>query len=147
MAEAKTPKQLLVFPSKNLFFNINNREHVDQHHQGLEDCFRKVLQNALLLSDNSLHLFLQIHLNSEDTEACVSGQTKYSMEEAIHKFALMNRQFPEEGEEGKRDTDVEYDSESSSSGLEHSSDYSSSHGCKRSTALQESREGILGLPP
>lgn len=60
------------------------------------------------------------------------------MEEAIHKFALMNRRFPEEEEEGKKDADVEYDSESSSSGLGHSSDDSSSHGCKTSPALQES---------
>ena len=69
-----------------------------------------VLQNALLLSDSSLHLFLQSHLNSEDIEACVSGQTKYSVEEAIHKFALMNRRFPEE-EEGKKENDIDYDSE------------------------------------
>lgn len=125
---------------------MNNRQHVDQRRQGLEDFLRKVLQNALLLSDSSLHLFLQSHLNSEDIEACVSGQTKYSVEEAIHKFALMNRRFPEEDEEGKKDNDVDYDSESSSSGLGHSSDDSSSHGCKTSPALQESWEGILGLP-
>lgn len=124
---------------------MNNRQHVDQRRQGLEDFLRKVLQNALLLSDSSLHLFLQSHLNSEDIEACVSGQTKYSVEDAIHKFALMNRRFPEEDEEGKKDTDVEYDSESSSSGLGHSSDDSS--GCKPSPALQESWEGIPGLPP
>lgn len=71
----------------------------------------RVLQNALLLSDSSLHLFLQSHLNSEDIEACVSGQTKYSVEEAIHKFALMNRRFPEEEEEGKKENDIDYDSE------------------------------------
>lgn len=71
----------------------------------------RVLQNALLLSDSSLHLFLQSHLNSEDIEACVSGQTKYSVEEAIHKFALMNRRFPEEDEEGKKENDIDYDSE------------------------------------
>ena len=70
----------------------------------------RVLQNALLRSDSSLHLFLQSHLNSEDIEACVSGQTKYSVEEAIHKFALMNRRFPEE-EEGKKENDIDYDSE------------------------------------
>ncbi|EPY87710.1 sorting nexin-10-like isoform 2 [Camelus ferus] len=98
----------------------------------------RVLQNALLLSDSSLHLFLQSHLNSEDIEACVSGQTKYSVEEAIHKFALMNRRFPAEEEEGKKENDVDYDSESSSSGFGHSSDDSSSHGCKMSPALQES---------
>lgn len=71
----------------------------------------RVLQNALLLSDSRLHLFLQSHLNSEDIEACVSGQTKYSVEEAIHKFALMNRRFPEEDEEGKKENDIDYDSE------------------------------------
>lgn len=120
---------------------MNNRQHVDQRRQGLEDFLRKVLQNALLLSDSSLHLFLQSHLNSEDIEACVSGQTKYSVEEAIHKFALMNRRFPEEEEEeeeGKKDNDVDYDSESSSSGLGLSSDDSSSQGRKPSAALQES---------
>ncbi|XP_043319292.1 sorting nexin-10 [Cervus elaphus] len=129
--------QLPELPSKNLFFNMNNRQHVDQRRQGLEDFLRKVLQNALLLSDSSLHLFLQSHLNSEDIEACVSGQTKYSVEEAIHKFALMNRRFPEEEEEGKKENDIDYDSESSSSGFGHSSDESSSHGCKMSTAPQE----------
>lgn len=117
---------------------MNNRQHVDQRRQGLEDFLRKVLQNALLLSDSSLHLFLQSHLNSEDIEACVSGQTKYSVEEAIQKFALMNRRFPEEDEEGKKENDVDYDSESSSSGLGHSSDDCSSHGSKISTAPQES---------
>lgn len=117
---------------------MNNRQHVDQRRQGLEDFLRKVLQNALLLSDSRLHLFLQSHLNSEDIEACVSGQTKYSVEEAIHKFALMNRRFPEEDEEGKKENDIDYDSESSSSGFGHSSDDSSSHGCKMSPAPQES---------
>lgn len=71
----------------------------------------RVLQNALLLSDSSLHLFLQSHLTSEDIEACVSGQTKYSVEEAIHRFALMNRRFPEEDEKDKRDHEADYDSE------------------------------------
>uniref|UniRef100_A0A8C0S220 Sorting nexin 10 n=1 Tax=Canis lupus familiaris TaxID=9615 RepID=A0A8C0S220_CANLF len=130
--------QLPELPSKNLFFNMNNRQHVDQRRQGLEDFLRKVLQNALLLSDSCLHLFLQSHLNSEDIEACVSGQTKYSVEDAIHKFALMNRRFPEEDEEGKKENDIDYDSESSSSGFGHSSDDSSSHGCTMSTAPQES---------
>ncbi|XP_029781888.1 sorting nexin-10 isoform X1 [Suricata suricatta] len=130
--------QLPELPAKNLFFNMNNRQHVDQRRQGLEDFLRKVLQNALLLSDSCLHLFLQSHLNSEDIEACVSGQTKYTVEDAIHKFALMNRRFPEEDEEGKKENDIDYDSESSSSGLGHSSDDSSSHGCKMSTAPQES---------
>uniref|UniRef100_A0A2K5P0W9 Sorting nexin 10 n=1 Tax=Cercocebus atys TaxID=9531 RepID=A0A2K5P0W9_CERAT len=130
--------QLPELPSKTLFFNMNNRQHVISVATVWEDFLRKVLQNALLLSDSSLHLFLQSHLNSEDIEACVSGQTKYSVEEAIHKFALMNRRFPEEDEEGKKENDIDYDSESSSSGLGHSSDDSSSHGCKVNTAPQES---------
>ncbi|XP_040820998.1 sorting nexin-10 isoform X2 [Ochotona curzoniae] len=130
--------QVPELPSKNLFFNMNNRQHVDQRRQGLEDFLRKVLQNALLLSDSSLHLFLQSHLTSEDIEACVSGQTKYSVEEAIHRFALMNRRFPEEDEKDKRDHEADYDSESSSSGLGHSSDDSSAQGCKGSTDGQES---------
>ncbi|XP_074051631.1 sorting nexin-10 isoform X2 [Macrotis lagotis] len=113
--------QLPELPSKNLFFNINNRQHVDQRRQGLEEFLRKILQNALLLSDSRLHLFLQSHLSSEDIEACVSGQTSYSVTEAIHKFASSNRRFPEEdGEERKKDNSIEYGSESSSSGLGHS---------------------------
>jgi sorting nexin-10/11 len=62
----------------------------------------------------------------------VSGQTKYLVGEAIHKFALMNRRLLEKDDEGKKDNDVEYDPESSSSGLGHSNDDSSSHGCEQS---------------
>ncbi|XP_043824371.1 sorting nexin-10 isoform X2 [Dromiciops gliroides] len=130
--------QLPELPSKNLFFNINNRQHVDQRRQGLEEFLRKILQDALLLSDSRLHLFLQSHLSSEDIEACVSGQTSYSVTEAIHKFASSNRRFPEEDEEGKKDNSLECGSESSSSGLGHSSEDSSPHGCKTNPALQES---------
>ncbi|XP_072507085.1 sorting nexin-10 isoform X2 [Notamacropus eugenii] len=131
--------QLPELPSKNLFFNINNRQHVDQRRQGLEEFLRKILQNALLLSDSRLHLFLQSHLSSEDIEACVSGQTRYSVTEAIHKFASSNRRFPKEDDEGeKKDNSIEYGSESSSSELDHSCKDSSPHGCKTTPALQES---------
>ncbi|XP_038626916.1 sorting nexin-10 isoform X2 [Tachyglossus aculeatus] len=131
--------QLPELPSKTPFFNINNRQHVDQRRQGLEDFLKKILQNALLLSDSRLHLFLQSHLSSEDIEACVSGQTRYSVAEAIQKFASSNRRFPEEDEERKKEKNyVDSDSESSSSGLGHSSDDSISHGCEISTAPQES---------
>ena len=34
-------RQLPELPSKNLFFNMNNRQHVDQRRQGLEDFLRK----------------------------------------------------------------------------------------------------------
>lgn len=132
--------QLPELPSKNLFFNMNNRQHVDQRRQGLEDFLRKVLHNALLLSDSSLHLFLQSHLTSDDIEACVSGQTRYSVEDAIRKFALMNRRFPEEDEDGNGERHAGHGPQSSSSGFGHSRDDSSSHGCKMSPAPQESRK-------
>lgn len=74
--------------------------------------FPRILQDALLLSDSRLHLFLQTQLSPEDMEACVSGQTKYSVADAIHKFASLNRRFPVEDEErkqGKNDADSDSD--------------------------------------
>lgn len=45
-------------------------------------------------------------------EACVCGQTKYSVADAIHKFASLNRRFPIEDEEGKKGkNDADSDSE------------------------------------
>ncbi|MEE6465918.1 hypothetical protein FKM82_006739 [Ascaphus truei] len=58
-----------------------------------------VMQCPVLLSDSRLHLFLQSQLGVEEMEACVSGQTTYSVSEAIHKFATSNRRFPVEEEE------------------------------------------------
>ncbi|KAJ7407223.1 Sorting nexin-10 [Pitangus sulphuratus] len=62
----------------------------------------KIVQDTLLLSDSRLHLFLQTQLSPEDMEACVSGQTKYSVADAIHQFASLNRRFPIEDEERKK---------------------------------------------
>uniref|UniRef100_H0XJ77 Uncharacterized protein n=1 Tax=Otolemur garnettii TaxID=30611 RepID=H0XJ77_OTOGA len=95
-----------------------------------------VLQNELSFSDSTLHLFLERPLTSKDIEVCISEQTKNSVEEAIHKFDLRNRRFPEEDEEGKKENDIDHDLESSSSGLEHSSDDSSSPECNLTTSLQ-----------
>nr|XP_033786681.1 sorting nexin-10 [Geotrypetes seraphini]XP_033786682.1 sorting nexin-10 [Geotrypetes seraphini] len=118
--------ELPELPSKTPFFNASNVQHVDQRRQGLQEFLEKVLQNTVLLSDSRLHLFLQSQLSPEDIEACVSGQTKYSVAEAISKFASSNRRFPEEKEE----KNINYsDSESSSSGLGHSSDSSIHHAC------------------
>nr|XP_025034875.1 sorting nexin-10 isoform X3 [Pelodiscus sinensis]XP_025034876.1 sorting nexin-10 isoform X3 [Pelodiscus sinensis] len=131
--------QLPELPSKSPFFNMNNPHHVDHRRQGLQEFLEKILQNALLLSDSRLHLFLQTQLSPEDIEACVSGQTKYSVADAIHKFASLKRRFPIEDKERKRgENDAESDSESSSSGLGHSCDDSISHGCKASTVPEES---------
>lgn len=72
----------------------------------------RILQDTLLLSDSRLHLFLQTQLSPEDMEACVSGQTKYSVADAIHKFASLNRRFPIEDEEKKKGkNDADSDSE------------------------------------
>ncbi|KAK4826241.1 hypothetical protein QYF61_006593 [Mycteria americana] len=104
--------QLPELPSKTPFFNMNNPHHVDHRRQGLQEFLEKILQDALLLSDSRLHLFLQTQLSPEDMEACVSGQTKYSVADAIHKFASLNRRFPIEDEERKKGkNDADSDSE------------------------------------
>ncbi|XP_066175067.1 sorting nexin-10 isoform X3 [Sylvia atricapilla] len=116
---------------------MNNPNHVDHRRQGLQEFLEKILQDALLLSDSRLHLFLQTQLSPEDMEACVSGQTKYSVADAIHSFASLNRRFPIEDEERKKGkNDADSDSESSSSGLGPSDD-SISCGCKASPASEE----------
>ncbi|XP_042330796.1 sorting nexin-10 isoform X2 [Sceloporus undulatus] len=130
--------QLPELPSKTPFFNTNNPQHVDQRRQGLQEFLQKILQNPLLLSDSRLHLFVQTQLSPEDIEACVSGHTKYSVAEAIHEFACLKRKFPVEHKEIKKEENsADSDSESSSSGLGHSSDDSNSHGCKGSTVPEE----------
>ncbi|NXQ28969.1 SNX10 protein, partial [Alaudala cheleensis] len=138
--------QLPELPSKTPFFNMNNPNHVDHRRQGYIKtfafffffCFSMILQDVLLLSDSRLHLFLQTQLSPEDMEACVSGQTKYSVADAIHSFASLNRRFPIEDEERKKGKDdADSDSESSSSGLGPSDD-SISCGCKASPASEES---------
>lgn len=74
--------------------------------------FSRILQNPLLLSDSRLHLFVQTQLSPEEIEACVSGQTKYSVAEAIHEFACLKRRFPVEDEERKKEENhVDSDSE------------------------------------
>ncbi|XP_034985177.1 sorting nexin-10 isoform X1 [Zootoca vivipara] len=125
--------QLPELPARTPFFNTNNPQHVDQRRQGLQQFLQKILQNPLLLSDSRLHLFVQTQLNPEDIEACVSGHTKYSVADAIHEFACLKRRFPVEDEERKKENYADSDSESSSSGLGHSSDDNISHGCKGST--------------
>ncbi|XP_053265993.1 sorting nexin-10 isoform X2 [Podarcis muralis] len=125
--------QLPELPARTPFFNTNNPQHVDQRRQGLQQFLQKILQNPLLLSDSRLHLFVQTQLNPEDIEACVSGHTKYSVEDAIHEFACLKRRFPVEDEGRKKENYADSDSESSSSGLGHSSDDNISHGCKGST--------------
>uniref|UniRef100_A0A8C6XYM7 Sorting nexin 10 n=1 Tax=Naja naja TaxID=35670 RepID=A0A8C6XYM7_NAJNA len=103
--------QLPDLPPKTPFFNSNNSQHVDQRRQGLQEFLQKVLQNPVLLSDSRLHLFVQTQLSPEDIEACVSGNTKYSVAEAIHDFACLKRRFPVEHEEKKKENYADSDSE------------------------------------
>ncbi|XP_043922719.1 sorting nexin-10 [Protopterus annectens] len=118
-------------PFKNPFFNIHNPQHVEQRRQGLQEFLESVLQSAVLLSDSQLHLFLQSQLSTDEIEACVSGQTEFSVSDAIQRFATSNRRFPEEKQERNYS---DSDSESSSSGLGHSSDDNASQGCRRNTS-------------
>ncbi|XP_078096190.1 sorting nexin-10B isoform X2 [Mustelus asterias] len=84
------------FPPKNPFFSANNPQLVEQRRQGLQEFLEKVLQINILLSDSRLHLFLQTQLNPTEIEACVSGQTDYTVADAVHSHATSNRRFPVE---------------------------------------------------
>ncbi|XP_067858256.1 sorting nexin-10B isoform X2 [Heptranchias perlo] len=84
------------FPPKNPFFSANNAQHVELRRQGLQEFLEKVLQINILLSDSRLHLFLQTQLNPTEIEACVSGQTDYTVADAVHRHATSNRRFPVE---------------------------------------------------
>ncbi|KAM4689639.1 sorting nexin-10 isoform 2-T2 [Discoglossus pictus] len=131
-------------PPKIPFFNISNAHVVEQRARGLQDFLNKVMQCPVLLSDSRLHLFLQSHLSPEDIEACVSGQTKYTVLEAIHKFATSYRRFPVEEEEK---TNHYLDPESSSSKLGHQTDVKALHGYKPHKAHEETWTTILAQSP
>uniref|UniRef100_A0A8C5ME59 Sorting nexin 10 n=1 Tax=Leptobrachium leishanense TaxID=445787 RepID=A0A8C5ME59_9ANUR len=87
-------------PPKIPFFNLLNSQNVEHRVRGLHEFLNKVVQSPVVLSDSRLHLFLQTQLSPEEMEACASGQTTYTVTEAIQKFASSNRRFPvEENEE------------------------------------------------
>ncbi|KAM9308173.1 sorting nexin-10 [Gastrophryne carolinensis] len=86
-------------PPKIPFFNMSNSQNVEQRARGLQAFLNKVVQCPVLLSDSRLHLFLQTQLTLEEIEACASGQTKYTVAEAIDKFTKSIRRFPAEEEE------------------------------------------------
>ncbi|XP_053570140.1 sorting nexin-10 isoform X2 [Bombina bombina] len=132
-------------PPKIPFFNFSNPETVEQRICGLQNFLTKVVQCPVLLSDSRLHLFLQSQLSLEEIEACALGQTKYSVFEAIHKFATSNRRFPVEEEEEK--TNHYSGSESSSSRFGHKSDSKIVHGCRPSKAHEEEWTTVLAPSP
>ncbi|MGH0146317.1 UNVERIFIED_CONTAM: hypothetical protein FKN15_016988 [Acipenser sinensis] len=70
------------------------------------------VHNTSLLSDSRLHLFLQSKLSPTKIEACVSGQTKYTVAEVIQRYACANSRFPvEEKHEEKSPACSDSDSE------------------------------------
>ncbi|XP_072139324.1 sorting nexin-10B [Mobula birostris] len=83
-------------PPKIPFFSGSNSQLVEQRRQGLQEFLEKVLQSNILLSDSRLHLFLQTQLSTTEIEACVSGQTDYTVTDAVHRHASSNRRFPAE---------------------------------------------------
>ncbi|XP_056375823.1 sorting nexin-10 isoform X2 [Hyla sarda] len=131
-------------PPKIPFFNINNTQNVEQRVRGLQDFLNKVVQCPLLLSDSRLHLFLQTQLPLEEIEACALGQTKYSVSEAIHKFATSKRRFPAEKEE---QTSCHLLPESSSPTLEAKHDGCFLHGCKPAHEDRDTWKTILAPSP
>ncbi|MBN3313076.1 SNXAA protein, partial [Atractosteus spatula] len=120
-------------PPRNLFFSMTNKQHVTERMKGLQHFLEEVLQNAVLLSDSRLHLFLQSQLSTEKIEACASGQSTYTVAEAIQKYSCLNRRFPLEEEEYKDKCKPYSDSdcESFSSGLGHCSDDSAPRECTK----------------
>ncbi|XP_067825466.1 sorting nexin-11-like isoform X2 [Heptranchias perlo] len=70
-------------PGKNLFFQVSNSEGIERRRQGLQQFLEKVLHTTLFLSDSQLHLFLQTQLSLAQIEACVQGDTPFSVTEAI----------------------------------------------------------------
>ncbi|XP_064410155.1 sorting nexin-10B [Latimeria chalumnae] len=135
-------------PAKIPFFNPYNLRHVEDRRRGLQEFLEKVLQMTILLSDSRVHLFLQSQLSPEDIEACVSGQTKYSVTEAIQSYAFSNRRFPIEEEEKKKSKNCsDSDSKSSSLGLGHSNDDSVSQGYKRNTSQGECSSQLQTVAP
>ncbi|KAF7691439.1 sorting nexin-10A-like isoform X2 [Silurus meridionalis] len=67
------------------FFSLNNRLQVVRRMEGLQKFLEALLKMPLMLSDSHLHLFLQSQLSVSKMEACVQGQTSYSVAEAIQR--------------------------------------------------------------
>ncbi|XP_017310760.1 sorting nexin-10A [Ictalurus punctatus] len=78
--------QLPKLPPANPFFSLSNSLQVTQRMEGLQRFLEAVLKMPLLLSDSHLHLFLQTQLSVAKMEACVQGQTSYTVAEAIQCY-------------------------------------------------------------
>ncbi|CAK6438340.1 unnamed protein product [Pipistrellus nathusii] len=76
-------------PGKSTFFGSSD-EFIEKRRQGLQHFLEKVLQSVVLLSDSQLHLFLQSQLTVPEIEACVQGQSRTTVSEAILRYAMSN---------------------------------------------------------
>ncbi|XP_060798246.1 sorting nexin-10A [Neoarius graeffei] len=103
--------QLPKLPPANPFFSFNNTMQVTQRMEGLQKFLEGVLKMPLLLSDCHLHLFLQSQLSIAKMEACVQGQTSYTVAEAIQHY-VYDTHFPLEDESKSL---CDYDCESTTS--------------------------------
>ncbi|KAJ8354454.1 hypothetical protein SKAU_G00220210 [Synaphobranchus kaupii] len=116
--------ELPKLPPRNPFFSLNSAEQVNQRMTGLQQFLDVILQNPVVLSDSCLHLFLQSQLSITKIEACASGQTRFSVDQAIQRCGCELRRFHSEEElagEGKACFDSDGES-TSSSGLGQSSE-------------------------
>uniref|UniRef100_A0A4W5RM37 Sorting nexin 10a n=1 Tax=Hucho hucho TaxID=62062 RepID=A0A4W5RM37_9TELE len=87
--------ELPKLPPWNPFFSLNNPCKVNQRMNGLQEFLEIVLQDHLLLSDSRVHLFLQSQLSMTKMEACVLGQTRYTVAQAIQMCSDCHRtRFP-----------------------------------------------------
>ncbi|CAB1320598.1 unnamed protein product [Coregonus sp. 'balchen'] len=104
----------------NTMLVLNNPYKVNQRMEGLREFLEIVLQDPLLLSDSRVHLFLQSQLSMTKMEACVSGQTRYTVAQAIQMCSDCHRtRFPIE-----KSSKVYFDSDcesTTSSSLGHDS--------------------------
>lgn len=86
-------------PGKSTFFGSSD-EFIEKRRQGLQHFLEKVLQSVVLLSDSQLHLFLQSQLSVPEIEACVQGQSRTTVSEAILRYAMSNCGWAQEERRG-----------------------------------------------
>ncbi|KAJ8415896.1 hypothetical protein AAFF_G00404530 [Aldrovandia affinis] len=132
-------------PPRNPFFSLNNAQHVSQRMRGLQKFLDVILQNPVVLSDSCLHLFLQSQLSVTKMEACASGQTRFSVDQAIQRCGCELRRFHSQEElavQGKTCCDSDCES-TASSGLGHSSEASSAD---KDTPMKDGNPCDLAAP-
>ncbi|XP_012691517.1 sorting nexin-10A [Clupea harengus] len=106
-------------PPWNPFFSWSNSCQVAERMKGLQKFLEDVMQIPLLLSSSRLHLFLQSQLNIMKIEACIQGNKRYTVAQAIQGFACDLSPSPFEEDESKISFDSDCDS-TTSSGFGHS---------------------------